>query len=127
MTTKHETDVKNHNFEIPTRQKTDELFRTVTPLGAGALVNLGVKLVQGYAVVSFFAVSDAPFEIRVFESCSPDGPFTENVTIAAALAGGQFVACARVQPCGPYMTVYAASTGGAQTLLELCGLGIPVA
>jgi hypothetical protein len=125
--TKHESDVRNHNFEIPTRQKTDELFRTEEPLAAGASRNLGVRLVQGYALASFFGVSDAPFEIRILEACSPEGPFTLLATIASVLSGGKYVACDRVEPCGPYMTVDAVSTGGAQGVLEMCGLGIPVA
>lgn len=120
-------DIKNHNFQIETRQKTDELFSTDTPLSAGDSEDLGIRLVLGYAIIAFFGISDAPFEIRIFEDCAEDGSFPAIATLSSAVVNGVSIVCERVAQCGTYMKVEVFSTGGPQSYLELCGRGMPLA
>jgi hypothetical protein len=120
-------DEKNHNFQIETRQKTDELFSTDTPLLSGNTEVLGVRLVLGYAIIAFFGISDAPFEVRIFEDCDEDGSFPAIATLVAALENGVYIVCERIAQCGVYMRADVVSTGANQSFLELCGRGMPLA
>lgn len=120
-------DIKNHNFQIETRQKTDEVFTTMEPLAAGDSRSLGVRLVLGYALVAFFGISDAPFQVLIFEDCDSDGSFPAIAALSSSLVGGVYLVCERVAPCGSYMMARVLSTGAAQSFLELCGRGVPLA
>lgn len=120
-------DIKNHNFQIETRQKTEELFSTDTPLSMGSSENLDTRLVLGYALVAFFGISDAPFSVVLSEDCEEDGTFPATSTLTALLVNGAYIVCERVAPCGSYMRAQVTSTGAAQSYLELCGRGIPIA
>lgn len=55
-------------FVIPTRQRTDVLFQSFDPLGAGASFTSEIARVAGYGQVSILAVSDQPFSITVTEA-----------------------------------------------------------
>lgn len=57
-------------FVIPTRQRTDVLFQSSTPLGAGASFTSRIARVDGYNQVSIIAVSDQPFTIVVEEAAA---------------------------------------------------------
>jgi len=120
-------DGKNHNFQIETRQKTEELFSTDTPLLSGNTKVLEVRLVLGYAIISFFGISDAPFEVQIFEDCDEDGSFPATATLVAVLENGVYIVCERIAQCGVYMRADVVSTGADQSFLELCGRGMPLA
>lgn len=57
-------------FVIPTRQKTDVLFQSTTPLPAGVLgaFTSNIARVAGYSQIAILAISDQPFTITVTEA-----------------------------------------------------------
>lgn len=114
-------------FVIPTRQKTDVLFHSSTPLPIGGTFDPPVAEVAGYNSVAFLAVSDQPFAITVEEACSPDGPFVQTSTLTSTVVAGQNQVCARVPPCGSFMRTSLGNLGAAaMTSLSFCAQGIPV-
>jgi hypothetical protein len=58
----------SEGFVIPTRQKTDVLFQSTTPLGSGGSFESPIARVDGYNQVAILAVSDQPFTIVVTEA-----------------------------------------------------------
>lgn len=117
----------NPPFIIPTRQKADTLFRTTEPLTSGSsFVPPKPALVLGYDVVAILAISDQPFGISIEEACDADGPFVQTSTLASSAVGGVHRICARVRPCGAYMTLALGNLGGDMTELDLCAQGIPL-
>jgi hypothetical protein len=56
-------------FGIQTRQKSDELFSTTAPLGAGGTLQSPVREVSGYSAVSLFGFSNQAFSVKIEESC----------------------------------------------------------
>src|SRR5262245_51550780 len=116
-------------FIIDTRQKADLLFRApLSLLGPAASAILAVAEVAGFSAVLFFGVSNQPFNLRIEESCSPTGPFTQTAVLSSALdvASGFQALCTRVLPCGGFMRVFVDNLGGAQTFFDLCGTGLPI-
>jgi hypothetical protein len=112
-------------FVIPTRQKSDVLFRLTTPLGAGSSVPIDARRVLGYDSIAFLAVSDQPFSISIQEACDPDSGFAQTQVLSSSVAGGQNVVCTRIEPCGALMRLLIANPGPAMTLFDLSGQGIP--
>jgi|SRR5579871_1548248 len=55
-------------FVIPTRQKTDVLSQTSSPLASGQSFTSPIARVDGYNQVAILAVSDQPFTIVVTEA-----------------------------------------------------------
>lgn len=116
---------------IETRQRTEELFRSDDPLGPSGTFSSDVKLVAGYATVSFLVFSDRTFRLRVEESCEFEGPFVETHRFNSTLneSGTHQHLCRRIAVCGAFMRVFVDNTAGggaAMSQLELCGLGIPI-
>lgn len=60
--------MSEQGFVIPTRQKTDVLFQSSSPLGSGASFESPIAQVDGYNQISILAVSDQPFTIVVTEA-----------------------------------------------------------
>lgn len=53
------------DFVIPTRQKTDILFQSSTPIASGDSFTSRIARVDGYNQVAILAVSDQPFTITI--------------------------------------------------------------
>lgn len=115
---------------IATRQRSETLFEIGGPLDPGKCVTTPSRLAAGFSAVGILGISDQPFTVEVDEACSPDGPFVATQTLTSAVdpvTGLNFV-CARVQPCGPHMTLTLCNAGPSPTtVLDLCGTGIPKA
>ncbi len=112
-------------FEIPTRQKSDILFSTKTPLLSGTRI-LNAMKVAGYGTISFFATANAVFELRIFEACASGGPFAQTQVLTSVLRAGEQVVCEHAIACGVFMRVEIVPTPGPLTALEVCGQGVPV-
>lgn len=112
-------------FVIPTRQKSDLLFRLVTPLGGGSSVPIDKKRVLGYDSVAILAISDQPFTISVQEAPDSNSLFVQTQNLASAVVGGRNVVCTRIPPCGAFMQLLVANPGPAMTVFDLSGQGIP--
>lgn len=110
---------------IQTRQRGEDLFGSDTPLGAGGSVETLDKLVAGFNAVSFFAASDQPFQIQVFEACRHGGLFAVTQTLTSALVDGKEIVCERVLPCGRKMKAVLMNLGASQTFLSFCAFGLP--
>jgi hypothetical protein len=120
---------RNHNLVIQTRQKDDELFKHVKPLLDGEVIELPIRRVSGYGSVKFLAISDLPFQLRIEEACSKDGPWTETHRVDSAVnpAGTDEIICSAVFPCGVFMRVFIENMGGSdQAAFNLCGAGHPI-
>lgn len=113
---------------IQTRQRAEPLFGSNIPLGAGGSVltpNNDGSLVAGFNAVTFFAVSDQPFQIQVFEGCHPGGPMAVTETLLSALVDGRHTICERILPCGQKIKSLLTNLGGPQTFLSFCASGLP--
>jgi hypothetical protein len=121
-------DGRNHNFVVPTRQKDDVLFEHGEVIAVGTPVGLDARLVSGYGSIKFFASSDVAFQVRVEESCSEDGPWTETNRLASALdaAGINQLVCTTVLPCSQFMRVFVDALAMGMSEFSLCGLGHPI-
>lgn len=121
---------RNHNFEIQTRQKDDELFRFSDSVVPGTPFESAIRRVLGYGVIRFLAISNVPMILRVEESSSKDGPWVETVRVASAAStsgDGQQLICADLSPCGVFMRVFLDNVGGEAAILDFAGFGHPVA
>lgn len=112
-------------FEIATRQKTDVLFSSSVPLGAGSSLTLAIKRVIGYDAVAVLALSDAAFVVRVREANAKDGDFVVTQLLSSTLVGSDQTVCQRVLPCGTFMTLEITTPAGAMSFFSLAGLGVP--
>jgi hypothetical protein len=118
---------ENPPFIIPTRQKADVLFHTSDPLAAGgSFIPARPALVLGYDTVAILAISDQPFGLSIEEACDADGPFVQTNTLTSSAAGGFQRICARIRPCGAYMTIALGNLGAAMEELDFCAQGIPL-
>lgn len=111
-------------FVIPTRQKSDLLFRLTTPLGAGSSIATETREVLGYDAITILAVADQPFTISVQEACE-DQVFVQTHNISSAVVAGKSQVCVRIDPCGEFMLFLVANPGIAMTFFDLCGQGVP--
>jgi hypothetical protein len=120
------------NFSIPSRQKSDVLFESDQPLGAGASFATGVARTTGYAQVSIFAVSDQPFSIIVEEAVivKPDGTgnFAQTqATLNSVSVGGIEQVATRITPFGNFMKMVLTNPGGTpEAYLNFLVQGLPV-
>jgi hypothetical protein len=129
---------------IPGRQRTEDLFTAPvgTPgnpvfLEAGETVLLPPaapdgqecgREIAGYAVESFFIVSDQPFSVAVFESCHCCGPWVQTETLVSAVVDGQNLLSTRLAANSKFMRLEITNTGPeAQTAFDVCVFGIPIA
>ena len=110
-------------FEIPTRQKSDVLFRTRAALPSGTRT-LAVMRVEGYSEIEFFGVGSGVFTASIQEACTSDGPFVQTTLITSSASAGEQRICERYLHCGVFMRVVIA--GAPLTALEFCGQGIPL-
>jgi hypothetical protein len=111
-------------FVIPTRQKSDLLFRLTTPLGGVSSVSINAARVLGYDSIAFLVISDQPFTISVQEACE-DMQFAQTRSLSSSVVGIQNVVCTRVAPCGTFMQLLIVNPGPAMTVFDLSGQGIP--
>lgn len=115
---------------IATRQKVERLADAPSPLGPSATFVFPPRLVIGYSAISFFVLSDQPFEVRVEQACSEDGPWTNTSTLSSTFDLVALVhrVCARIAPCGSHLRVTLANLSpSSQTILQVCIFGIPKA
>lgn len=112
-------------FVIPTRQKSDVLFRLTAPLGAGSSVTTEIRRILGYDSIAILASSDQPFTISVQEAGESDAIFAQTDNLSSIVAGGRNVVCTRILPCGAFMLLIVANPGPAMTFFDLGGQGIP--
>lgn len=119
-------------FIIPTRQKTELLFSTSTPLGVGGVFTTPVRRVNGYVKVEILAIADKSFGLNVEEAVSVDqhgnGHFVQtDPTVTAALVGGQFVISTTVKPFGNFMKmVFGNLALSSMTRFNVQVLGLPL-
>jgi hypothetical protein len=116
---------ENPPHVIATRQKTDALFGTTTPLVGGGTFTSPVRRVAGYDVIAILAVSDQAFTIAVQEACESGGPFVQTQVLSSALVGGVQQIRTRIRPAGEFMILALSNGGTPMTMLEFCGTGIP--
>lgn len=84
--------------------------------------------IAGYAVESFFIVSDQPFSVAVFQSCGCCGPWVQTHTLVSAVVDGQNVLSTRIAGNAKFMRLEITNTGAApQTVFMPCVFGIPIA
>lgn len=115
-------------FVSATRQKADVLFSSDEPIGGSDTFSSAAAEVRGHSVVTFLAISDRPFRIRVEEACSGDGPWALTATLPSAFDTVSQLerACARVAPCGSFMRAFLDNLSAApQRVLRFCSLGLP--
>jgi len=118
-------------FSAPVDTQGNQVFiapATPTLIPAQTGPDICGREIAGFDVVSFFAVSDQPFSIAVFESCGCCGPWVNTATLTSSVVDGQQVISVRRASNAKFMRLVVTNTGGAtQTAFALCVFGIPSA
>lgn len=113
---------------VQTRQRTERVAETTTPLQAAGSYESSTRLVAGYSVVALLALSDQPFTLMVSEASESDGEYgvTNPFTAELEAVSGLYMVCQRVRPCGTYLKTVLTNTGADMASLEYAATAIPV-